>query len=119
MYPRTEYEMTDGDLEMLMNASRSTPVMMIGGYDSSGPQENANRAWAALGLKMGFDSNTVRPVAHKGNRFFTAIPSEPEDQRQTRLAAEANTKRLQDIERLKGEIAERERQIASLSKGDR
>jgi hypothetical protein len=35
------------------------------------PQENANRAWAALGDEMGFDYLTVQPSA-RGDRHFTA-----------------------------------------------
>ncbi len=76
MLPHTEYEMTEADMEALLDAGKSTPVMMIGGTTGSSPQENANRAWAALGDKMGFDSMTVRPTSGKGHRFFTAVPNE-------------------------------------------
>jgi hypothetical protein len=73
---RTEYEMTEDDLAKLMDASKPTPVMYLSGgrpmYDS--PRENANRAWKALGHRMGFNYLTVRPVSGKGQRFFTAEP---------------------------------------------
>jgi hypothetical protein len=53
MYPRTEYEMTEDDLVMLLDACKPTPVMMIGNYTGSTPQENANglrsaRRWASI-----------------------------------------------------------------------
>lgn len=72
---RVEYEMTAEDLAELMNASKPVRYMIVGGYAPSNPQENANRAWASLGEKMGFDWNTVQPTT-MGPRFFTAVPSE-------------------------------------------
>lgn len=115
MYPRTEYEMTEADLETLINACRATPVMLIGGYSArASAQENANRAWAALGAKMGFDGASVRPIEGKGNRFFTAVPNETENARTERLAAEAETRRLHEIARLAGEIADRQHQMNTL-----
>lgn len=81
MYPRTNYEMTEDDLKELLDACKPTPVIMIGNYVPASPQENANRAWARLGEKMGFDSDTVRPIPGKGNRFFAAVPSETEIQK--------------------------------------
>ena len=77
---RHEFEMTEDDLKALLDACKPTPVMYLSGgtpmFDS--PQENANRAWAKLGEKMGFDSTTVRPSdPNKGQRFFTAEPMEP------------------------------------------
>lgn len=114
MYPRTEYEMTDDDLANLMEACKPVPLMMIGGFAPSSPQENANRAWADLGKKMGFDSATVRPISGKGNRFFSAIPSETEAQRSERLAKEAEEIRLGKIARLSREIAERQAELDAL-----
>ena len=114
MYPRTEYEMSEDDLKALLAACRPVPVIMVGSYAPSSPQENANRAWARLGKKMGFDSDTVKPMQGKGDRFFTAVPSETEEARKGRLAREADEKRKQDIARLTAEIAERQRQLAEL-----
>lgn len=118
MYPRTEYEMTEDDLAELMEACKPVPAMMIGGYMPDSPQENANRAWQRLGEKMGFDSMSVQPIAGKGTRFFTAIPSETEEARQERLACEAEEKRLADIDRLQSEIAERQEQLGVLTRKD-
>lgn len=114
MYARTEYEMSEADLEKLLDACKSTPVMMIGGFALSTPQDNANRAWRALGKKLGFDGDSVRPVSGKGNRFFTAIPSETDEGRKERLAREAEEKRLKEIARLETEIGERQTQLAAL-----
>lgn len=72
---RREYEMTDSDLEKLLNACKPVPCMMIGGYAPPSPQQNANTAWAELGSRMGFDPMSVRPCG-KGDRFFTAVPVE-------------------------------------------
>lgn len=115
MYPRTEYEMSEADLKSILDACRAVPVMMVGGYAPSSTQENANRAWAALGEKMGFDSMSVQPIHGKGNRFFTAIPSETEGQRAERLARQAEEKRRQEIERLTAEISERQEKLSALT----
>lgn len=45
MYPRTNYEMTEADLEAIMSACKPVRYMVIGGHEPSSPQENANRAW--------------------------------------------------------------------------
>ncbi len=113
MYPRTEYEMTEGDLKELMEACKPVVAMMIGGHGPSSPQENANRAWQRLGEKMGFDHMTVRPTG-RGNRFFTAIPSETEAARTERVAREAEEKKQADIKRLSNEIADRQTQLDAL-----
>lgn len=81
MYPRVNYEMTEEDLKKLLEACRPTVVMKIGNYAPASPQENANRAWEALGKRMGFDSLTVQPIPGKGDRFFSAIPNETENQK--------------------------------------
>lgn len=68
-----DFEMKQEQLDTLMNACK--PVVMIAlqcGQPSS-PQENANRAWQALGKEMGFDHMTVSPNG-KGDRFFSAEP---------------------------------------------
>jgi hypothetical protein len=68
--------MSEEDLQRILDASRPTPVMYLSGGIPMGPtqQENANRAWEALGDKMGFQYMSVRPVPGKGDRFFTAEP---------------------------------------------
>ena len=100
MYPRTNYEMTTEDLKEMLDACKPTPVIMVGSYTPSSPQENANRAWRLLGEKMGFDSMTVRPTEGKGDRFFSAVPSETEEQREERIKKEEQekkTKRIREI----------------------
>lgn len=79
MYPRTEYEMTEADLEKILDACKPTPAMWGSGGATmfNTPEENANRAWAELGERMGFDYDTVKPTGN-GDRFFTAVPSETE-----------------------------------------
>ena len=59
MMPRTEYEMDKADLAKILDACKSVPVMMVGDYSPSSPQENANNAWARLGDDLGFDSVTI------------------------------------------------------------
>lgn len=103
MYPRTNYEMTEADLETILNACKPVPVIMIGSYAPSTPQENANRAWAALSAKMGFDYETVQPREGMGMRHFSAVPSESEAQRAARLANEAEVARTLEIATLKGQ----------------
>lgn len=69
---RKEFKMTDEQLKMIMNASKSVAYMVFGGREPSSPQENANAAWAILGEELGFKSMTVQPVSGKDNTYFTA-----------------------------------------------
>lgn len=112
MYPRTEYEMTQADLDTILDTCKPVPYMVFGGRAPRSPQENANAAWAALGQKMGFDHMTVRPIDGKSQRFFSAVPSETESARKDRLEREGREKRQQEITRIRDEIAEREKQLA-------
>lgn len=114
MYPRTNYEMTEDDLKELLDACKPTPVMMIGGSCAASPQENANRAWQKLGKKYGFDYMTVKPISGKGQRFFTAIPSENEAQKEERLKKVVEEKRLSEIENIENQIAELQSRLTEL-----
>ena len=114
MYPRTEYEMTEKDLEMLLQCSRPSPCIIVGGRLPSSPQDRANRAWAELGKKIGFDSLTVRPINGKGQRFFTAVPLETEDQKNERMAKEKEKERLEKIAKLKKEFAAMKEELGRL-----
>lgn len=115
MYPRTEYEMTEASMLELLAAMKPVPMIMLQCGDPPSQQENANRAWNALGEKMGFDGSTVQPVCSKGSRFFTAVPNEPDDIKKTRLAHELEEKRQKQIMKLKEEIAYRQEQLEAIS----
>ena len=104
MNPRVEYEMSEQELQELMDACKPTPVMLIGGYAGSGPQENANNAWKKLGAVMGFDAMSVRPMAGKGSRFFTAVPTETPEQQSERESRQREQKRTQDIVEITAQI---------------
>ena len=112
---RVNYEMTNKDLEELLDACKSTPVMFLSGGTPIGgsPQENANRAWEKLGKKMGFDSITVRP-SNIGQRFFSAVPSETEVQKQERERRESEKLKLVKIAELKKDIAEKQEELKCL-----
>lgn len=75
MNPRTNYEMTGNDLKYLLEACKPVPYMVVDGQEPPSPQENANRAWANLGEKMGFDPMTVEPSG-PDVKYFTAVPCE-------------------------------------------
>src|SRR3990167_8738789 len=115
MYPRTNYEMTQDDCDTLLAAMQPVPMIMlhIGGGPRS-PQENANAAWRALGAKMGFEWDTVRPIAGKSMLFFSAVPSENETQREERLKREAADKRQIAIKNLADEIAQKQATLNAL-----
>jgi hypothetical protein len=117
MYPRTEYEMTQEDLDAILNASKATPVMFVSGGGSmfGSPQENANAAWASLGARMGFDYMTVRSVSGKGQRFFTAVPNETEEARKEREVREAAEARKREVVRITGEIEKLQARLAELN----
>ena len=104
MYPRVNYEMTEEDLKEILAACKPVPMIMLQCGTPPSPQENANRAWGKLGEKMGFDSDTVQPIEGKGNRFFTAIPSETETQKEERLKKECEVKKANEVKKIKSEI---------------
>lgn len=69
---RSEFVITQDQMNVLLNASK--PVLLIAlhcGMPAS-PQENANNAWQALGLELGFDYMTVEPISGKSQLHFTA-----------------------------------------------
>lgn len=118
MYPRTNYEMTKEDLEKILEACKPTRVMCLNGGTPLGgnQQENANSAWKALGEKLGFDYMTVRPIEGKGQRFFSAVPSETETQKEERMKKEGEEKRISEIAQLEKEIQERQIKLDNLKK---
>jgi predicted TIM-barrel fold metal-dependent hydrolase len=69
---RKEYELSDEQLNKLLEASRPVRYMVVGGLEPSSPRENANAEWKRLGEEMGFEYLTVKPVNGKGRKFFTA-----------------------------------------------
>ena len=115
MYPRTNYEMTQEDLDAILDACKPVPLIMLNIGMPSSQQESANSAWAALGVKMGFDHMTVQPTG-KGDRFFTAIPSETELHRTERLAREAEEKKRAEVKRLEGVVAEAQAKLTDILK---
>ena len=68
-----KYEMTQADLDKILEACKPVPYIIVGGMAPRSPQERANDAWAELGVRMGFDYMTVRPTG-EGDRFFLADP---------------------------------------------
>lgn len=104
MYPRIEYEMTEADLEKILDACKPTVCIKIGDYTGGSPQENANRAWEELGNRMGFDAMTVSPIHGKGVRFFTAVPNETPQQQFERELREKEESKRAEIAKLEGEI---------------
>ena len=114
MYPRVEYEMSERDLEKIMDACKPVPLIMLNIGMPRSQQENANDAWAELGKKLGFDPMTVQPINGKGNRFFTAVPSETETQKQERLKREHEIKTVARIKQLTEEILERKKELNAL-----
>lgn len=71
---RQQFEMTEEDLQKLIEACRPVTYLVVGGMPPNSPQENANAAWKELGDRMGFDHMTVKPEPGFNDRFFTAIP---------------------------------------------
>ena len=117
MYPRTNYEMTQADLETLLSAMTPTPMIMLQCGTPRSLQEKANDAWETLGEKMGFDSTTVQPRPGLGNRFFSAVPSETDIQRAERLTREAEEKRLRDLADVDAQIEALQAKRATLTGG--
>lgn len=114
MYPRVEYEMTKEDLNEILEAIKPIPMIMLQIGSPPSQQERANSAWDRLGKKMGFDYMTVQP-SNKGNRFFTAVPSETDSQKSERIARENENMRQEQIKKLKEEIAEKQKALDLLT----
>ena len=117
IYPRTVYEMTKEDLAELLEACKPVPYIVVGTYAPQSPQYRANDAWARLGKKMEFDSTTVQPISGKSQRFFTAIPAEPEDQRKARLQNEEEQRLTAAVEESKKSTAKREADLRAFYEG--
>lgn len=78
---RREFEMTEADLHILLDACKPVPYMIIGGMPPPSQQERANHAWKDLGRRMGFDWLTVQPITGKGERFFSAeLAAQPKEE---------------------------------------
>jgi len=75
---RKEFEMTEEELNELLEACKPVPYMLVtGGREMfESPQAKANRVWKRLGEKYGFIWDSCKPCG-KGQRIFTAevIPS--------------------------------------------
>ena len=73
---RKQFEMSQDQLDELLDACKPTPVMYLtGGVPMfKTPQENANYAWKKLGKELGFDHMTVKP-AGSDQKSFTAEAS--------------------------------------------
>lgn len=69
---RKEFEMTKEELDEILKASESIPLIMLQCGMPPTPQERANAAWRELGKKRGFDWKTVRPVSGKSQNTFVA-----------------------------------------------
>ncbi len=61
---------------------------------------------------------TVRPISGKGERFFTAVPTETEELRVARIAREKEEARQQEIARLTQEIATTQIKLDELRKAN-
>lgn len=74
---RKVFTMTEAQKDRLLDACRPVPYMMIGSLAPTSPQENANRAWNALGRELGFDGATVEPIPGVSDvRVFTALTTQ-------------------------------------------
>jgi hypothetical protein len=70
-----QYEMTQTQLDAILDACKPVPMVALQCGAPSSPQENANLAWKKLGEEMGFDYMTVVP-SNMGDRFFSAEETE-------------------------------------------
>ena len=60
----TQFKMTQSDMDTLLDAMKPVPMIMLQCGKPTSQQENANNAWKALGIKMGFNHMTVRPAGN-------------------------------------------------------
>ena len=69
---KKEFQMSEDDLKELYECAKPVPYIIIAGRPPQSPQEKANAFWERLGKKMGFNSETARPVGGKPDGHFTA-----------------------------------------------
>lgn len=70
---RKSYEMTQAQLDKILEAYKSAPTIALNCGMPSSPHARVKAVWAELGKEMGFDHMSVCP-APGGDRFFTAMP---------------------------------------------
>lgn len=70
---RKKFRLTDEQLKTLMEACKPVPYMVFNGASPSSQQENANRAWCALGKEMGFDGMTVEAYGSDVHDFTAEV----------------------------------------------
>ena len=71
---RRVYEISQQQLDRLLDACQLVPLIAIHLGMPCLPQERANNAWDLLGRELGFKHMTVAPIAGRSERFFTAEP---------------------------------------------
>lgn len=79
MSNRQAFELTDEEMDQILDASKPVPYLIFNGQPPASPQENANRAWEQLGRKHGFKFMTVQPISGKSTQHFTAEVDEKID----------------------------------------
>ena len=75
---RKQFTLTKEQHEKILDASGPVPYLLVsGGRPPPSPQEIANAVWEALGIELGFEYMSVRPV--EGTKLdFTAEVTEKE-----------------------------------------
>lgn len=68
---RKNFEMTQEQLNTILEACEPVPLIAINCGMPRSPQENANDAWERLGKEMRFKHMAVKPT-EEGDRFFSA-----------------------------------------------
>ena len=97
---RYQYQMSEADIGELLKATVAWP-----GLPGGSTAEAVKSAWKAIGSKMGFDPSTVIPTREFGNRFFSAIPIETEEQQTRKKERQDRIHNLkQEIEALSTEL---------------
>ena len=69
-----EFQLSETDYNLLMDASKPVPYMIVGGFEPTSPRQKAEEQWKRIGKEMGFKWETARPVRGKSDIFFTAEP---------------------------------------------
>lgn len=67
------FTITEEEMQMVLDASKPVPYMVLGGMEPSSPRENANRAWQAIGRTYGVEWDSIRPV-DEAARIMSGTP---------------------------------------------
>ena len=79
MSKNKEFTMTQEQFDIIIDACKLVPMIMLQCGEPRNQQENANSAWQSLGKELGFKWDTVHPNRLDQKKFTAEIIEEDYD----------------------------------------